>query len=440
MGVNSASVVKRRRLSYRWMAVKRLLLWPLNRAFLRSTIQETSERLSRVEASLDSLLHSALVDPSLRLGAGGVSELDGIVAHAAPSSLIDLVLTQYDRASDQATRANLDLIRSIKDLTETFDRQAVSQTNQLEQALATQAILREELAEVKALTEHVRAMSEQALESGRGGPGGRIPDAQAMDGMLEGLAGRISNEARSLEAQSFRQGQALDALERLMGQKGFLPYTRGWAASPDVLLLLFAAVRARRPKVVVEFGSGVSSIVIGTALQMNGEGHLYSLDHLDHYAARTRGRVETEGLSHFVTVLECPLRPWRPKSPSALGSDWDWYGCDGMFSDLPPIDFVFVDGPPSAVGSFSRYPAVPELIGFLAERAVIVVDDIVRDEDAEVVNSWRDGHGLVSRLDRGYEKGLAVLGRRLADVESVLRLDADWLGGEENDSFAVDES
>jgi len=67
---------------------------------------------------------------------------------------------------------------------------------------------------------------------------------------------------------------ALFQLYQALSPRRLLPRTRGWAASPDFLLTLYHTIRSRRPELVVEIGSGVSTLVCAYALQQNGSGRL----------------------------------------------------------------------------------------------------------------------------------------------------------------------
>ena len=65
--------------------------------------------------------------------------------------------------------------------------------------------------------------------------------------------------------QDFRQLEALVSLHEMLDLKAALPPTRGWAASPDLLLTLTSLVRKYKPKLVVELVSGASTIVLSRA-------------------------------------------------------------------------------------------------------------------------------------------------------------------------------
>jgi predicted O-methyltransferase YrrM len=177
----------------------------------------------------------------------------------------------------------------------------------------------------------------------------------------------------------FRQLEALIALYVDLGLNRSLPSTRGWAASPDFLRALAAHVLRTRPQIVVECGSGVSTVVL--ALALNGSGHLYSLEHLSQYAEETRAELARHGVAERATVLEAPLR--ECVLPSGT---WGWYTADGLPKER--FDMLVVDGPPGSTGPLARYPAGPLLFGRLAEHGVIFVDDVGRADERAAVDRW----------------------------------------------------
>lgn len=75
----------------------------------------------------------------------------------------------------------------------------------------------------------------------------------------------------------FSQIEALFALERKLALPQALPPLRGWAGSPDFLLRIANELEERKPRTVLECSSGVSTLVVARCLQMNGKGHVFSL-------------------------------------------------------------------------------------------------------------------------------------------------------------------
>lgn len=198
----------------------------------------------------------------------------------------------------------------------------------------------------------------------------------------------------------FRQLQALHALERRLGLPEPLPLMRGWAGSPDFLLCLANELLATLPGTVMECSSGVSTVVAARCMQLNGHGHVYSLEHEADYAERTRELLRRHGLEAWATVIDAPL----VRQDSTL-----WYSLDGLPGSLTAIDVLVVDGPPYFVDTLARYPALPRLLPRMASDAVVFLDDANREAEREIVARWtREFPGLTVQTE-DCEKGLAVI-------------------------------
>lgn len=201
----------------------------------------------------------------------------------------------------------------------------------------------------------------------------------------------------------YMQLTTLNRLEHTLSLPGALPSTRGWAGSPDFLRHVHELARAHRPRTVVECSSGTSTIVLARTLQMNGAGHVHSLEHEPQYAGKTRNALQELGLSSLATVIDAPLA-----THAIDGQQHRWYRLD----DLPGgIDMLVIDGPPVGTQHMARYPALPLLIERLSPGAIVVLDDAARPDELAAVDQWVQRFGL-ARLD-GYfaEKGIAVLQR-----------------------------
>lgn len=158
-------------------------------------------------------------------------------------------------------------------------------------------------------------------------------------------AARIAEEAkRTARRSALRATQQLEALDglyaRLHLERGTLPPTRGWAASPDFLTILYDHAARERPEFILECGSGVSTLVLARCLQQIGHGHILSLDHDAAFGERTREHIERLGLSEYAEVCIAPLVPQEIGTQELV-----WYDLSKV--DLPDrIDLVVVDGPP----------------------------------------------------------------------------------------------
>lgn len=224
---------------------------------------------------------------------------------------------------------------------------------------------------------------------------------------------------RSSREVAFDIGKALKneftQLEALLKVNAYIaPFvtrleTRGWAASPDLLKLLFEYIADRKPRVVVELGSGISTIVAGISLQRNGSGFIYSLDHEPVFAARTQCEIERLALVGSAKVYNAPLQAWTESRASSFSEAWQWYGVPQEVAMLEQIDLLIIDGPPATTSKLARYPAVPAFFTKLAANAIILLDDANRDDEATIVRAWKEEFGLKVFEYRHTEKGVSIL-------------------------------
>lgn len=206
----------------------------------------------------------------------------------------------------------------------------------------------------------------------------------------------------------FTQFEALQSLRLLFPEAVYLPPTRGWAGSPDFLLKLVELVIIETPNYVVELGSGVSSIVIGLALDKFNKGKLISIDHEFEFAQKTKKFIEINKLKEIVEVKYCPLSKYKYEE-----LNWDWYNLSNVNFEQK-IDLLVVDGPPRNIQNKSRFPALTNLIDKLSPQATIVLDDANRDNEKEVVKEWeiylKKNEILYSLTNHPeYEKGLVII-------------------------------
>ncbi len=222
------------------------------------------------------------------------------------------------------------------------------------------------------------------------------------------LVGLIWRLFRALQRQigdqqfnSFRQVETLTGLYNTLDIQHPLPLTRNTAASPDFLHLLANEIFRVKPTLIVEVGSGTSTLVAAYCLKKIGRGKIISLDHLEKYATITQQTVESHELDNFVTVVHAPL-----KSFSKSGGELLWYD-DSALEHVESIDLLIVDGPPKNVSALARYPAISLLRSKLHQDTVVLLDDGGREEETETVRLWKKEHGLVAEFQT-IEKGAFI--------------------------------
>jgi hypothetical protein len=181
-----------------------------------------------------------------------------------------------------------------------------------------------------------------------------------------------------------------------------LPPFREWAISPDAARILVTEILRNKPRVVVECGSGCSTLLIGYCLKKLGEGTLFSLEHDEGYVEITRGQVQLHGLENIVTVIYAPL-----VEHNVNGKEMMWYDISGL-EHIYEIDLLLIDGPPETVGELTRYPVFPLLGGRFAPRATVILDDAARADERRVVAAWLTEYNGLTCARSDTEKGTAV--------------------------------
>ncbi len=140
-------------------------------------------------------------------------------------------------------------------------------------------------------------------------------------------------------------------------------------------------------------------------MELNDKGALYSLDHDEDYGQKTKDMLAAHAINDRVTISHAPL-----KSQTINGRSCTWYDCSE--AEYPEsIDLLIVDGPPFETQSKARYPAMDYFLPNLSNDATIIVHDVHRKDETEIVNDWvRDNPEFSEELIHS-EKGIAILRR-----------------------------
>ena len=198
----------------------------------------------------------------------------------------------------------------------------------------------------------------------------------------------------------YRQIESLIELNSLLGFN--ISGLRGWAVSPDAAALLYKEIVKGRPKIVVELGGGISSIIIAQALNSNKAGRLITIDHLEKYASITRKLLEEHRLAGLCEVRVAELQP--------LGkNNGRWYNQEKVIKGISEIDLLVVDGPPAGTNKNARVPAVSQLKSVLSKDIVIFMDDYDRGDEQKAAKNWLHllGNHYLEYFET--EKGTAII-------------------------------
>jgi hypothetical protein len=181
---------------------------------------------------------------------------------------------------------------------------------------------------------------------------------------------------------------SLGLLQPLMTGYPFLPFT-GSAMRPFCIAHLLNDIVINNRKNIIEFGSGISTIMTGRLIRKNNlTTTLLSVEHDKNWAIVLEGILKNEDLQDVVKVLHVPLTDCK------LVADNDqWYDIDMLSQHIEgrQFDMVIVDGPPAWVKGKekARYPALPFIQSKLASRFSIYLDDANRQGEQVILKLWQ---------------------------------------------------
>lgn len=211
-----------------------------------------------------------------------------------------------------------------------------------------------------------------------------------------------------LQDRRMEDVHALAVLQPLLIGRPLLPIT-GSALRPHCLLHIFNDILINRRQRIIEFGTGISTLLLGRLIRQNGlNASVLSIDHDEHWVNAAAELLQAEELSEIVTTV------WAPLVEFELALDRNrWYDPE-VVTDAAgkrPFDMVLIDGPPAwQPGSGkSRFPALPFALERLNRRASIYLDDANRPGERSVMREWTHRYNIPFQVT-GETLGFAYLG------------------------------
>lgn len=190
-------------------------------------------------------------------------------------------------------------------------------------------------------------------------------------------------------------------LQRLGLADNALPNLGSWKADVGLLTMVVDHILAEKPRMVVEFGAGASTLIVARALQMAGGGAHIAFDQHEDFVHATGDWLAEHGLAADLRAV--------PLTASPGGWPGLWYD----HGPLPEaIDFMLIDGPPWTIHPFTR-GAAATLFGRIAPGGTVMLDDGARPGERIVARRWKKmWPDFDFRLVKGGTKG-TLIGRRL---------------------------
>ncbi len=204
---------------------------------------------------------------------------------------------------------------------------------------------------------------------------------------------------------------AWQVLRPLLDAGPYLPWSAG-AMRPGGLVDVCNEIVLGGRRRVLELGAGASTVLLARLLAQEG-GTLTAVEHDAAWAGWVTARLDREGLGATARVVHAEI------VASAHAADGlPWYAPGGVAAALDgeAPDLVIVDGPPAdgpGQGT-ARAPALLALQERLAPGATVVLDDIVRAGEAQVLERWERETDW--RFERRAVQAIAVGHRRAPGV------------------------
>lgn len=193
---------------------------------------------------------------------------------------------------------------------------------------------------------------------------------------------------------------SIGLLQPLLNGFPFVPFT-GASLRPFCLNHIINDVLVNNRKNIIEFGSGISSILIGRLIKNNNlNATLISIEHDLKWRNVLRGYLNTEKLEDVVEVLHLPLMNCKLSIENN-----DWYDIERLSDSLGDkvFDMVLIDGPPAweASKGMARYPALPFIRDRLKKDFSIYLDDANRQGESVIIKKWEREYGINFNLAGG---------------------------------------
>lgn len=233
---------------------------------------------------------------------------------------------------------------------------------------------------------------------------------EALEHQLKKQADELAQTRKSLESAVTREMRAAaKRIEAFIGVQNYfstgeLPNLsvekNDWPVGPDLALYLIELLEAGDYDLVIEFGSGVSTVIIAKTLKKiralqrdKPVAKVISFEHLEQYFAKTYASLELAGLTQTVQLTLAPLVPYAAEN----GNTYQYYDCLEVFAELTKEwssagrkVLLVVDGPPGITGKHARYPAVPIAVHFLRGAQIdVLLDDYSRADEKEIAELWK---------------------------------------------------
>lgn len=211
----------------------------------------------------------------------------------------------------------------------------------------------------------------------------RLYNPEQLANFLKSLLKYIYRQYEILKKERSFFNKEIQLINDKLKPKLPLLYQKEWTVLPDFTANFINIVTETKPSVIVECGSGLSTLIFGYLVKNGMISKCISIEHNKQFYESTKADLIKHQLENFVNLIYAPLKPVIIND-----KEWFWYDTEIIEMKINRIDLLLVDGPPGQIQKHSRYPGVPLLKKFFNANSIILVDDSSRSDEQEIINRW----------------------------------------------------
>ena len=187
---------------------------------------------------------------------------------------------------------------------------------------------------------------------------------------------------------------AYQLIQNIVKLPGYFPVTDSSIGFHTLLTILNDIILNKRQN-IIEFGSGISTLVIAKLIKEDKLGcKFFSVEDNLEWFNFMKSSINKNDLEEYVSFIYAPLE----KTKLSVENN-SWYSVKVLDEHIPSdvkIDLTLVDGPGAwrSEIKLSRYTAVPFLINKLADNFSVYLDDSNRKGERKIINLWKKKYNL----------------------------------------------
>ena len=160
-----------------------------------------------------------------------------------------------------------------------------------------------------------------------------------------------------------------------------------WAMPSQAVLWMWHFLQQKRPRTIVEFGSGISTLLFASYALANPTHRVQvlTIDHEQAWIDTVNQKLAERQLDRFITTIHAPIVSFDDASESS-GVYAPRRVRRGIHSLQSQIDFVLIDGPPAHL--YGRGGTLPQVLPWLSDKATVLLDDACRPHEFQLCSDW----------------------------------------------------